>query len=90
MSFNIDGFKAAPYLALLFGYQGLLFWSCACLAIKRFHDRGKSGAWVLILLVPFVGPLWYLVEVGFLPGTAGPNRFGPEPLGSSADPAAPS
>jgi uncharacterized membrane protein YhaH (DUF805 family) len=45
--------------------------------IKRFHDRDKSGWWVLIALVPIIGPLWILIECGFLKGTPGPNRFGP-------------
>jgi uncharacterized membrane protein YhaH (DUF805 family) len=45
--------------------------------IKRFHDRDKSGWWVLIGLIPLIGPLWLLIELGFLKGTDGPNRFGP-------------
>ncbi len=45
--------------------------------IKRFHDRDKSGWWVLIMLIPIIGPLWLLIELGFLKGTPGPNRFGP-------------
>jgi uncharacterized membrane protein YhaH (DUF805 family) len=45
--------------------------------IKRFHDRDKSGWWVLITLIPIIGAIWILVELGFLKGTPGPNRFGP-------------
>jgi uncharacterized membrane protein YhaH (DUF805 family) len=45
--------------------------------IKRFHDRDKSGWWVLIGLVPVIGAIWLLIELGFLKGTPGPNRFGP-------------
>jgi uncharacterized membrane protein YhaH (DUF805 family) len=45
--------------------------------IKRFHERDKSGLWVLIGLIPLIGPLWLLIECGFLKGTPGPNRFGP-------------
>jgi len=47
--------------------------------IKRWHDRDKSGWWMLIVLIPLVGAIWFLVELGFLPGTSGPNRFGPPP-----------
>lgn len=50
-------------------------------AVKRCHDRDKSGWWVLIALIPILGWIWYIVELGFLPGTPGPNRFGPDPLG---------
>ena len=45
--------------------------------IKRFHDRDKSGCWVLIGLIPIIGSIWLLIELGFLKGTPGPNRFGP-------------
>jgi uncharacterized membrane protein YhaH (DUF805 family) len=45
--------------------------------IKRFHDRDKSGWWVLIGLIPVIGVIWLLIELGFLKGTPGPNRFGP-------------
>ena len=45
--------------------------------IKRFHDRNKSGWWLLIGLIPIIGAIWLLIELGFLKGTPGPNRFGP-------------
>jgi uncharacterized membrane protein YhaH (DUF805 family) len=45
------------------------------LGIKRFHDRNKSGWWVLIALIPVIGWIWYFVEAGFLPGTDGPNKY---------------
>ena len=48
---------------------------------KRWHDRGKSGWWSLIMLVPFIGAIWILVELGILEGTRGANEYGPDPLG---------
>jgi uncharacterized membrane protein YhaH (DUF805 family) len=47
---------------------------------KRWHDRDKSGWWTLIILVPFIGFIWFIVECGILEGTKGPNRYGPDPL----------
>jgi uncharacterized membrane protein YhaH (DUF805 family) len=47
---------------------------------KRCHDRDRSGWFQLISLIPLIGSIWLLVEVGFLRGTPGPNRFGPDPL----------
>ena len=58
----------------------VLFASIAVSA-KRWHDRDKSAWWILIAFVPVIGWLWAVIENGFLPGTPGPNRFGPEPLG---------
>jgi uncharacterized membrane protein YhaH (DUF805 family) len=51
-------------------------------AIKRWHDRDKSGWWIFISLVPIIGGIWALVETGFLSGTPGPNKYGPENGGS--------
>ena len=59
----------------------LLLWPSICLYAKRWHDRDKSGWWSLIVFVPIIGSIWILVELGFLRGTEGPNRFGPDPLG---------
>jgi uncharacterized membrane protein YhaH (DUF805 family) len=52
--------------------------------IKRFHDRNKSGWFVLVNLIPLIGPLWVLLELGFLRGTKGSNRFGPDPLSATS------
>ena len=57
----------------------LLLWPAIAVSAKRWHDRDKSGWWVLLVLVPVVGWLWALFDNGFLRGTPGPNRFGPEP-----------
>ncbi len=57
----------------------LLLWPTLAVSIKRWHDRDKSGWWVLVVLVPFVGWIVSVVASGVLAGTPGPNRFGPEP-----------
>jgi uncharacterized membrane protein YhaH (DUF805 family) len=49
-------------------------------AIKRCHDRGKSGWWLLVSFVPIVGFLWSFVELGCLRGTDGANEYGGDPL----------
>jgi uncharacterized membrane protein YhaH (DUF805 family) len=43
--------------------------------VKRLHDRGRSGWFMLISLIPFVG-IWLLIEVGFLAGSNTPNEYG--------------
>ena len=58
----------------------IMIWAGLAMQIKRWHDRDKSGWWVLIGLVPVIGGIWALVETGFLRGTSGANRFGPNPL----------
>jgi len=60
-------------------------WPSLAIAVKRCHDRDRSGWFVLVSLIPLVN-LWYLVEVAFLRGTNGNNRFGPDPLEAVAAP----
>ena len=57
----------------------LLIWPALAVSFKRWHDRGKSGWWILIGLVPLIGGLWVLIECGFLAGTPGSNKYGPAP-----------
>lgn len=47
---------------------------------KRWHDRNKSARWLMLKLLPYVGPIWELIECGFLRGTEGENEYGPDPL----------
>lgn len=46
--------------------------------VRRFHDQDKSGWFVLLNFIPYVGGLIVLVFM-CLEGTRGPNRFGPDP-----------
>jgi uncharacterized membrane protein YhaH (DUF805 family) len=52
--------------------------------VRRFHDQDKSGWMVLLGLIPFVGGLIVLVFM-CLPGTVGPNSYGPDPLDPNGD-----
>lgn len=51
-------------------------WIGLAIQIKRWHDRNKSGWWVLIMFVPVIGPLWALIETGFLAGSPAANDYG--------------
>ena len=54
----------------------LLTWPALAVSVKRWHDRDKSGWWVLINAVPLIGMVWTLIENGLLPGTPGSNQYG--------------
>jgi uncharacterized membrane protein YhaH (DUF805 family) len=47
-------------------------------AFRRLHDTDRSAWWLLIAFLPFIGGLVLLVFY-LLPGTTGPNKFGPDP-----------
>ena len=65
---------------IIFYLLGLVYiWSLIAIQVKRWHDRDKSGWWILINFIPIIG-FWAFIENGFLPGTEGKNRFGEDPL----------
>lgn len=72
-----EGSETALGGAMVLGYIPVM-WVTFCLQAKRWHDREKSAKWVLLNLVPLLN-LWAAIELGFLEGTHGPNRYGPDP-----------
>ena len=52
-------------------------------AVRRLHDVGKSGWWLLVMFVPLLGAL-YLIFLYVQRGTEGRNIYGPDPLESAA------
>lgn len=63
----------------------VVFIAALATQVKRWHDQNKSGWWVLISLVPVIGAIWSLVELGFLAGTPGDNGYGTPSSGSPFD-----
>ena len=55
------------------------------LAVRRLHDTGRSGWWILIGLVPLVGPI-VLIVFYVTDSQPGSNQYGPNPK-ESAPPA---
>jgi len=68
-----------------FGHHALFWAACtlaflvpyAAVAVRRLHDTGHTGWWLLLTFVP-LGNIVLLVWF-CLPSTWGPNRFGPMP-----------
>jgi uncharacterized membrane protein YhaH (DUF805 family) len=55
--------------------------------IRRLHDIGKSGWWLLIGLIPLIGEIWLLV-LAATDSQPGDNQYGPNPK-MEAQPMAP-
>ena len=78
-----------------FVYPPLLYCG-VCVLSKRLHDRGRSGWWAALILAATVAVwpqpnsffdffftlvlIWAAVDLGAMPGEAGTNRYGPNPL----------
>ncbi|HEY3694604.1 DUF805 domain-containing protein [Phenylobacterium sp.] len=78
---------AGPAVAFagLFGLVmlGLLIPSLA-VTFRRLHDTNRSAWWILVGVVPILGALALLVFY-LLPGTPGPNKYGPDPKGAGEE-----
>lgn len=69
----------AMFMPLLMVGAFAATWSFFALTAKRFHDVGWSGWLSALVLLPGIGAwMIYLVMI-FIPGQAGPNRYGPDP-----------
>lgn len=51
------------------------FFGSLATTVKRLHDRGRSGWFMLIALIPLVG-IWLIIEVGFISGEPAENQYG--------------
>ena len=52
--------------------------------VRRLHDTGRSGWWMLVSLIPFAGGIWLIVLM-CLNGSAGDNRYGSRPDGTTGN-----
>lgn len=76
LAFAIIGFPSFIFVTLL-GFVNTV--CCLTMAIRRFHDVGRCGLWVLLLFVPVLNFFVSLYLI-FVPGDQGPNDYGPDPL----------
>lgn len=61
----------------------VLVYPALAVSAKRWHDRGKSGWWSLVNLIP-LGCFYALYELGIMPGAEADNEFGTSPLVAAA------
>lgn len=66
------------------GFGLLIFYLLAVLmpklsvTVRRLHDTGRSALWLLVGLIPGIGPLILFVLM-ILEGVPGENEYGPDP-----------
>ena len=74
--YSVDLPPVLTILALL-----ALFLPTLAGTVRRLHDTDHSGWMIFISWVPLVGPIIFIVFM-CQRGTAGSNRFGPDPFGA--------
>jgi uncharacterized membrane protein YhaH (DUF805 family) len=71
--------RAATIFVILYALYGLaLIIPSLAVSIRRLHDIGRSGWWILIGLIPIVGVIVLLIFHATA-GEAQPNAYGPTP-----------
>jgi uncharacterized membrane protein YhaH (DUF805 family) len=53
------------------------------IALSKEQPTGWYVVAGIVGLIALISSVWLFVEIGFLRGTQGPNRFGPDPLGGT-------
>jgi len=80
--FDTTGSIVAGVVALVFILPNL------AVTVRRLHDIGRSGFWLLLVFIPFFGALIILVFL-LLDGQSETNKWGPPPYGSTYGPRTP-
>jgi uncharacterized membrane protein YhaH (DUF805 family) len=81
---------ATPQIGVIgwlgFGLLGIfalgIFIPALAVIVRRLHDQDKSGWFILIQFIPYIGGIIMLVFM-CIEGTKGENRFGPDPKGEN-------
>ncbi|THD59326.1 DUF805 domain-containing protein [Phenylobacterium sp.] len=73
-----DRDKSAWWLLLFVGIPGLLLTLAEAGRPSGSGDAGAFSGMLALLSLPFL--LWGFVEIGCMPGTKGPNKYGEDPL----------
>ncbi len=61
-----------------------LFLPSLAAGVRRLHDIGRSGLWVLLILVPILG--WVLLIIWWCRNTGrAENQYGPNPKNAPSD-----
>ncbi len=74
----IGGILGTAVIGMIFGLAVLV--PSVAAGVRRLHDTGRSGWWMLIALVPLIGGL-ALLYFFILDSTPGENKYGPNPKG---------
>uniref|UniRef100_UPI0035A047B4 DUF805 domain-containing protein n=2 Tax=Prevotella heparinolytica TaxID=28113 RepID=UPI0035A047B4 len=81
-SFDHDSDRLIFMYKLIAIYYAVTAVPAMAVGVRRLHDTGRSGWWMLVSLVPIAGGIW-LILLMCLDGSAGDNRYGSRPDGTT-------
>lgn len=85
--FNIVAGLILGYISVVIGdktdiisrlFNAIVFVPSITVGIRRLHDIGKSGWWMLLCLIPIIGWIWLIVLLA-TDSTPGENIYGLNP-----------
>lgn len=81
-SFSILDFAFSTYYFTIayYIYSLLVLIPSLAVIVRRLHDMGKSGWYILLLFFPIIGWIWLLVLL-CMESEFGPNKWGKNPKG---------
>jgi|SRR5699024_9567157 len=71
----MNGSFYGPVTSLLFLF---MFIPSLAVSVRRLHDIGKSGWWLLVGFLPVIGTIWLLIFF-IREGMEVENEYGPDP-----------
>lgn len=77
LTFEVAG-QSLPYGYLYLAYALAMFIPGVAVLVRRMHDVGKSGWFLFIALIPFIGAIWLLV-LACKDSQPGENEYGTNP-----------
>jgi uncharacterized membrane protein YhaH (DUF805 family) len=85
-AFSILDFAFTTYYFTIVSYiySMLVLIPSLAVLVRRLHDMGKSGWYVLLLFLPIIGWIWLLVLL-CMESESGPNEWGENPKGIRND-----
>jgi uncharacterized membrane protein YhaH (DUF805 family) len=69
-----------PYGYIYLAYSVFIILPALAVWVRRLHDVGKSGWFLLIAIIPIIGGIWLLV-LALKDSQPGENQYGPNPKG---------
>jgi uncharacterized membrane protein YhaH (DUF805 family) len=66
------------FVTIICTYLLLSFIPSLAITVRRLHDSGKSGWWLLLNLIPYIG--WFVILIfTCFDSNPGENKWGPNP-----------
>jgi len=75
---DFDSISISKLGTIPFVIVALMICPYFAVATRRLHDINKSAWWLLILLIPFIGGIWFFILM-VIPGDHFDNKWGRNP-----------